>query len=253
MFTEKLFKRLVTFGDKVIEGPQGVPLLTFLSTVCGMNQAQIRGALRKLELLGYIRVSYSAVSNPVQIRILNRVWDPERTLEFIPTYEPQEKRKFAVFIDYKNLEDSFANQGERLSVDRFRDFSWLIDPILEEGIIVFAFVFIPEQLSNRPAIMQLSYRHRFFPVICPRQIEGLITKDKDTVDTKMIALGKDLIEHSDCTDVVIVGGDGDFTELANFAIWRQKRVQVMSTPESLSKDFLELEGKRLHVQLLDKE
>jgi len=158
------------------------------------------------------------------------------------------QRRFAIFIDYKNLEDSIKNAG-----NRFRNFSWLLNPILEQGVIIFAFVFVPQHRTTRPAVVQLANLHNFKIIWCPREFEteGHISKDKDTVDAVMIDLGRDIIEHTDCTDLVIVDGDGDFTRLTTFGMWRQKRVQLFATEEALSNDFRQLENERLQVHIIE--
>lgn len=138
-------------------------------------------------------------------------------------------------MDYRNLEKGLSNARER-----FRDFSWLIDPIIERGRIVFAFVFIPDNYVNRMEIHQLANKHSFAPILCTRQTDGVISKDKDTVDAKMESLACSLIAHTDITDIVIISGDADFQQLANFAKWNQKEVTVVSASQAVSGRFMEM-------------
>lgn len=151
--------------------------------------------------------------------------------------EPEKKeRLFGIFMDYRNLEMHL----KRTSRDKLNDFSWLLDPILSEGKIILSFVFIPSHYTVMPPVMQLTRLHHFIPVVCPRQISGAVTKDRDSVDNQMESLTRDLVEYSILTDFVIVSGDADFAALATFAQWRQKRVHIVSTLEALSGRFMEM-------------
>jgi len=150
----------------------------------------------------------------------------------VPRKKP---RTFAVFFDYKNIADGFYRNGDKL-----KNVDSLIKIILEQGEIVFAFVFVPEHLVNQVPLMQLTYEYRFIVVLCPRQIEGIITKDKDTVDPIMDFLGHRFVEHSKVTDIAIFSGDHAFVELANYAFWRKKRVTVIANRNSISGRFLQM-------------
>ncbi len=249
MSPQELFNKLVTLSDGDSLPPKGVKdLVNFLELTTHEKIAQLENPLRELGLLGYIEIDRSSVTGePVTIRFKKTIWDFSRRLEPEPVYQPPaNQRRFAIFIDYKNLEDGIRNPG-----NRFQNFSWLLDPILKQGNIIFGFVFVPEHRTTRPAVVQLSNLHNFKIIVCPRQFEGHLSKDKDTVDAVMIDLGRDIIEHTDCTDLVVVGGDGDFTRLTNFAIWRRKKVQVFSTPEALSQDFRKLESEHLEVHIIE--
>ena len=246
MSPQALLEKLASISTDGQMPPEGIGLANFIEWSGLGGLPHLKQSLQELELLGYIKIERSSEDQPKKILIKKSKWDSKIRLESEPSHQPTENRRFVVLIDYKNLEDSIKNPG-----DRFRNFSWLLDPILEQGILIFGFVFIPEHYSARPAINQLSSRHRFSPILCPRQFDGIISKDADTVDARMNALGKDLIEHSDCTDLVIISGDRDFQELANFAIWRKKKIHVFSTPEALSNAFRQIEGSRLEVHLIN--
>ncbi|KKS26800.1 MAG: hypothetical protein A2736_00735 [Candidatus Yanofskybacteria bacterium RIFCSPHIGHO2_01_FULL_41_27] len=149
--------------------------------------------------------------------------------------QPPQKRIFAVFMDYKNLDDGLPG-GTR----KFSDFSWLINPILEQGIIAFAYVFIPDNYAGRAEIYQLSDKHDFLPILCTRKTKNGIMKNGDTVDAKMEREAIKLIIHSDITDITIVSGDADFQGLINFAIHNQKRVTVVPAAKACSERFFEM-------------
>lgn len=151
------------------------------------------------------------------------------------TEKNPQKRIFALFMDYKNLDDGLPG-----GTKRFSDFSWLINPILKQGIIVFRFVFIPDNYTNRAEIHQLSDKHTFLPILCTRKIQNAIMKNVDTVDAKMESTAIDYILHTDVTDIVIISGDADFQRLINFAVYNQKRVTVVSAARACSGRFLEM-------------
>lgn len=162
----------------------------------------------------------------------------KQTTEKIP-----QKRIFAIFMDYKNLELNLSGGAKK-----FSDFSWLLNPILECGTIAYAFIFIPENCANRMAIHQLSNKHSFFPILCTHRIEHAVMKDKDTVDATMESLAMSLIIHSDVTDILIISGDADFQKLANFAIFNQRKVTVLSAATALSGRFIEMhENKQIEL------
>lgn len=150
--------------------------------------------------------------------------------------KPPKEKTFAIFLDYKNLEENIKKTAK----EKLNDFSWLTEPLLQEGKIIFAFVFIPMHYINRAPIMQLSRLHHFVPVLCPRQTDGAVTKDADTADAKLETLAKNLIQHSSITNIVIVSGDSDFSELVNFAHWQQKKVRIISAIGALSERFIKM-------------
>lgn len=151
----------------------------------------------------------------------------------------KKERNFVIFMDFSNIRHALV--GEKSIRKQVENFSWLIDPIRKKGNIILGFVFVPDNLYALAPIIQLSKRHGFKIIVCPRQMVGTIAKNKDTVDALMEDTAKAIIEIGDkITDVVIVSGDRDFKELARFAWWRGKRVTVTSIATALSDDFMEL-------------
>ncbi len=134
-------------------------------------------------------------------------------------------KRFAILMDFENLE-------KNIDRTKLHDFSWLLNPILEQGKISCAYVFIPDHYGSNPPVRTLSNIHRFFCVFCPKK-SGIL-KDADSVDNRMDELGRFLVEHSDITDLVVVSGDADFQGLIEFARWKQKRVKVVSAHEAIS-------------------
>ena len=192
------------------------------------KRREVKGNIDELARLGYIKKLYSN-RNCNGIEFLRREWAPT------PVAAKQRSRTFAIFMDYRNLEMGLPD-----SFRRFRDFSWLVNPILAQGKIVFGFVFIPDNYGGRVPLHQLANKHSFTPILCTRRVSRLDTKDGDTVDAKMDSLARSLIEHTDITDIVIVSGDADFQDLANFARYHQKGVTVVSAAQAVSGRFLEM-------------
>lgn len=153
------------------------------------------------------------------------------------TTEIVKNKQYAVFFDYKNILDGFKGNGEELKEDGIYP---LLKLILEQGEIIFGFVFVPEHLVRDARVSLLSYKYRFSVIACPREYEGVIAKDKDSVDTMMDSLAKRFLEHSDITDVAIFSGDGDFAELVTYAFWRKKRVTVLGVRNSVNGRFMEM-------------
>ena len=143
-----------------------------------------------------------------------------------------EKRKFIILIDDENLERGLEKNHE----EKLRDFSWLIDPILEQGDIVLKMAFYPDVAY--PPIRKLSKDYGFYCVICPIDQSA---KHVDNVDHKMEAFGKEMIFNNfDFTDLVIVGGDWDFKELAWAAKSRGKGVKFIGAKGTISGKLKEL-------------
>ena len=212
------------------QAPAGKNLIQFLQKHYGYSSPQsIQQKLIRLAQSGYIEQHHRG-------RVLFRVKPLKNEWSESDQANYSNPKKFAIFFDYKNLEINLRDK------DRFNDFSWLMDPLLKEGKIIFAFVFIPDHYANRVPLIMLANKHRFQPILCPRELGKTTTKDKDTVDAKMEDLGKAILEHSDITDIIIVSGDSDFQELSVFAKWQQKSVKVISAASAVSPRFLEMKN-----------
>lgn len=220
-----------------VEAPSGQNLIRFLKKKSGLSTLKIKAILEELEKMGLI-IGESSGDQLNRIKISGERYFPKKR---------ESERTFAIFMDYKNLEDNLPNSFEKL-----RDFSWLLDPILKVGKIIFAFVFIPDHYLTKAPVQQLANKHQFSVIACPRQVSGIVTKNADTVDTIMSNLAKGLVEHSDITDIVVISGDADFKQLVNFAIWQQKKVKVISATDAISGHYLRIEDRdKLTVDLVD--
>lgn len=138
------------------------------------------------------------------------------------------ERKFVILVDYENLEKGLKGQPEKLN-----NFSWLIDPILEEGVIVMAVAFFPD--IGYPPIGILGKRYNFFCVVCPVELGDRRSKHVDDVDHRMEAFGMKLLSGGfGFTDLIIVAGDWDFKALGLEAKYATKRVVIISARDALS-------------------
>lgn len=144
----------------------------------------------------------------------------------------QEKR-FLILIDWENLR-------RHVNSKKLLDFSWLFDPILREGEIEGVFVFIPDHLIHSAPLRTLSHNYRFLclTALCPPKSENGVAKEKDTVDARLVKFGEFLARHRDITDIVIVCGDWDSQDLRQSAVWRRKKVKIVSSAEAISGNYL---------------
>lgn len=256
---EDFFKLVCSFKNAVdwVQAPNGSALIKFISEKSGICQVATTKKIDELAELRYIQKEFYGKKKKIlwRVKILIKEWDPkilekkqeeDRAAKIPIAVAPQTKqvtpsekktlqppRRFAIFMDFVNLEKNLQR-----SADKFSDFSWLLNPILKQGKIIFAFVFIPDHYVSRAPIMQLTHKHHFHAIFCPRQINGVITKDVDTVDAQMQELAWALIEHSDITDVIIISGDADFHSLATRATWQQKKVKIVSARDAISGRFM---------------
>lgn len=236
------------------QAPDGKSLTKFLQEHFGYSSPQlIQKKILELGRLGVLE-QHLIGRKLFRVKLLKDTWTepeiPEVKKAEIAEIEPKGElpgktavaeisggqKRFLILIDYRNFEKGFSGY----TFEKFSNFNWLIDPLLEEGKIGNIFVFVPLNYINRTPVVTLSHRERTFVVACPRQIAGGITKERDSVDARMESLGKFMIEHSDTTDLVMVGGDGDYQELIVFAKWQQKKVRIVSTKNALSARLREM-------------
>ena len=159
-----------------------------------------------------------------------------------------DQRRFVVLIDYSNLETGLRSAG--IGFDKFEK---ILLPILSFGKVTFGCVFVPHLTNMKLPIIQMSNLFNFRIVQCPLEFTNRgVSKDKDTVDAVMIDEGISHIYHSDCTDIIIISGDGDFGRLAVRAMREGKEVHMISTSQALSGDFRKLESPRIKVHIIEK-
>lgn len=225
-----------------VEAPPGeFSLSEFLRLKTG--ERYILSVERKIDMLarlGYLEKECDPLGVLLRLKITRAEWEPELISKI--TAWGQKKRLFAILVDYRNLEKSLPSPAH---AEILKDFFWLETEINKHGKIAFAMIFIPEYFRELPPpLNQLSNVYRYQLVICLRQKAegGVTTKDVDTVDWKIDSFTRELIEHSDVTDVVVVSGDADFNDLVVTARRHQKSVIVISTPQALSGRFLDLSG-----------
>jgi len=130
-------------------------------------------------------------------------------------------KKVAVLVDYENIAFSKISEGKVV------DFPALIETIRGEiGVVKVALAFLPIGVSLSDDTIRELDKAGIDCVVCPRY-DTSSGKEKDRVDSRMIALAKKLFdEHSDVTDIALVSNDGDFTPLATFFKQRGKFVTL---------------------------
>jgi len=243
-FLELLVKERNALG--YVLDPKGRSLPRHLSEKLGFGYSAVLKALEELASMGYIQLEEHKGSL-YRAKILIDVWDENLVITTPILIEKAQKafvrkgpRTFLVFLDLENLTRNISKGNPREKMKRLNDFSWLLNPIIAKGKILLAVAFVTNSEAGLPPIMQLS-RQGFYPVLCPRQLGVVATKDADTVDAKLDAFAKVLIEHSDATDVILITGDADFQPLVTFARFNQKTVTVVSASQALSGRFLDME------------
>lgn len=190
-------------------------------------QKKLKLAKPKIKKLAEQLVKKELVADKPEIK------KQDKLIESAPVVSATPEKRFAVLIDWQNLR-------KHVNDKKLRDFSWLWNPILREGEIEAVFVFIPDHLIYSAPLRTLSNHHRFLclTAICPPKSENGIAKEKDSVDNRLVEFGKLLTRHKDITNVVIVAGDGDFQDLKQAVVWRNKTVKVVSAADAISSNFL---------------
>lgn len=227
--------------------PKGRSLPRHLSEKLGFSSSTILKALKELASMGYIQLE-ERKGSLYRARIKKDAWDENlvATTPIIIVEEAQRAfvrkgpRTFLVFLDWENLARNISRGNPQEKLKRLSNFSWLLNPIIAKGKTLLALAFVTNNEAGLPPIMQLSHQG-FYPVLCPRQLGVVATKEKDTVDAKLDEVARVLIEHSDATDVIVIAGDADFQPLVNFARFHQKTVTVVSASQAISGRFLEME------------
>ncbi len=143
--------------------------------------------------------------------------------------------RLAIFIDYHNLEGSLRNEGYRVDILSLRDYlsegRWLVETFVYAG-------FNPNNPGDDENF------HRFL------KMNGFVVRTKPAkvrtngsfkcdLDTEMILDIVDFVQQAKPGIVLILSGDGDFAPLARWLRLRGFRVEVASTPNSISQDLKE--------------
>jgi uncharacterized LabA/DUF88 family protein len=243
----EFFEKLLAIRDDLfcVWAPGGEhSLLEFIRLK--LDERYILSVERKLKVLyqlGLLEPEHDEVGVLMRLKILRDEWDTEKAFRFFTAGGIE--KKFAILVDYKNLEDNFKIPGSAVNPEVLKDFFLgLEEQILQHGKIIFPFVFIPDNYWGIAPLNQISNTFQYFPIPCQRRkVEsGSIIKEADTVDAKMCELGRKLINESNITDLVIISGDADFLPLVVEARRFQKNVHVISTPNALSGRFVDISG-----------
>lgn len=141
----------------------------------------------------------------------------------------------AIFIDYHNFEGSLRNEGLRVDLLSLREYLTGGRPLLES----FAFIgFNPNDAHEDGRL------HRFL------KLNGFLVKAKLAkvrpdgslkcdLDVEMVLGVVDFVTHARPDTVLLVTGDRDFVPLVQWLRTRGVRVEVASTPSSISQDLRE--------------
>jgi uncharacterized LabA/DUF88 family protein len=145
------------------------------------------------------------------------------------------RETLTLFIDFHNLEASLRNEGRQVDILELRNY-------LSEGrSLLESFVYIGRNPNNSQEDDKF---HRML------RINGFLVKTKKAKvlpDGSLkcdldLELALDVVQYVSGVKpdiVVLVTGDGDFAPLANWLRLRGIRVEVASTPNSLSQDLRE--------------
>ena len=141
--------------------------------------------------------------------------------------------RLAMFIDFHNLEGSLRNEGIQVDILALRDY------LTEGRTLLEAFVYVGFNPNTQNGDHQF---HRFL------KMNGFLVKTKPAKvrpDGSLkcdfdIELAIDVIDYVSLVKpaiVLLVTGDGDFAPLATWLRQRGTRVEVASTPTSISQDL----------------
>lgn len=147
----------------------------------------------------------------------------------------QTPQSLAIFIDYHNLEGSLRNEGAQMDILVLRDY------LAEGRDLIESFVFVGTNPNN---VEEDERFHRFL------RRNGFVVKTKKAkvrpdgslkcdFDVEMVLDVVDFVTHARPNIVCLVTGDGDFQPLTEFLRMRGIRVEVASTPTSISHNLLE--------------
>ncbi len=141
----------------------------------------------------------------------------------------------AIFVDYHNLEGSLRNAGYRV------DLPSLCDYLATGRRLTEAFVYVgfnPQNAHEDERFHKFLKSNGFFV----RTKQAKIRPDgslKCDLDIELALDVVDYVQHSRPGIVLLVSGDGDFLQLVNWLRLRGVRVEVASTPGSLSQDLFD--------------
>jgi len=241
------FEKLLLIKDDLfcILAPRGeYSLLEYIRQKT--DERYILSVERKLKILfqlGFLEPEYDEVGVLIRLKILQNEWQADKISQFFAATGAE--KKFAILIDYKNLDDNLKGPGNAVNPEILKDFFLgLEDQILRHGEIIFPIIFIPDNYWGIAPTNQLSGTFQYFTIPCQRRKaeSGPIPKEADTVDAKMSSFGEILINETNVTDLVIITGDYDFLPLSTNARRHQKNVHVLSAPAALSGKFVDISG-----------
>jgi len=164
----------------------------------------------------------------------------KRKIRYRKSPDPKDRRTAVVFVDYENIRFSLPNFETRRTLSSL---NWLKDLLFKKlgpkTEIVLGFVFVPNHLF--PGLSRGLFDTGFYVVGCPPNF-GETLKYTDSADRVMISMMRDQLELARFTDLVIVGGDGDYVSTVNLARSRGKKVLILSLEKALSNRYQDYPG-----------
>ena len=156
-------------------------------------------------------------------------------METVKSAHKESLERIAIFIDYHNLEGSLRNENYQTNMLSLRNYladgRWLLETMVYVG-------FNPNNLEEDGNFHRFLRMHGFIVCTKPAKIkpDGTLKCDLDIE----LAIGViDYVLQTKPSVVVLLTGDGDFVTLVNWLRLRGVRVEVASTPNSLSQDLRE--------------
>lgn len=250
-----------------VQEPKGGNLFEFLRIKTNYKSTMpIRQRIDQLAETGYVEIDKSG-NRIWRIKVIKEKLEPEKEPEFKhlrvegsyvnpppvplkrkPRSPRVKKRKFIVFIDWKNIYDGLRkNYGNDIREFRKKmsNLGWMLEPITSQGQIIWAEAFLPKHYINPSYGAEFLTNQDIWIIYCPLDYAGsgqITFKDRDRVDAFMIERVRLILEHvqDDITDMVIFTGDADFSRLPSFAKMRGKRVTVISAENAFSSRFIEM-------------
>lgn len=167
---------------------------------------------------------------------------------FTQRLSPQPRENEILFlVDLENISINFDLPTEDpLSYSLSEAFDKIIEQLVKTGRVGMIFAFASQQ-STVPLINML-YTKRLHLFVCPKVVidkVGPSIEKKDTVDARLIEVGRDLLSRMpSVTHLCLGSGDGDFVP---FVIWAKhqglKIIIAAGNRQSLARELAELADK----------
>lgn len=154
----------------------------------------------------------------------------------IERYFPKNSlERLAIFIDYHNLEGSLRNEGYRVDILTLRDY------LAEGRLLIETFCYLGHHSDNNgddEKCHRLLRMNSFIVRTKPAKVRPDRSLKCD-FDIELTLDVVDFVSQAKPDIILLISGDGDFVPLVNWLRFRGIRVEVASTPNSISQDLRE--------------